>query len=96
MLCSIEIILWISISNVEKDIFVSDVKSFGNFKIFMNWRPLYCNVQYRVIYYRNKKLHSDFSGQQLVNIAKEGSKRLERTIQKRRAGAMCVDSAAPR
>lgn len=44
MLCSIEIILWISISNVEKDIFVSDVKSFGNFKIFMNWRPLYCNV----------------------------------------------------
>ena len=27
MLCSIEIILWISISNVEKDIFVSDVKS---------------------------------------------------------------------
>ena len=87
MLCSIEIILWISISNVEKDIFVSDVKSFGNFKIFMNWRP---------IYYRNKKLHSDFSGKQLVNIAKEGSKRLERTIQKRRAGAMCVDSAAPR
>ena len=54
MLCSIEIILWISISNVEKDIFVSDVKSFGNFKIFMNWRPLYCNVQYRVIYYRTK------------------------------------------
>lgn len=96
MLCSIEIILWISISNVEKDIFVSDVKSFGNFKIFMNWRQLYCNVQYRVIYYRNKKLHSDFSGKQLVNIAKEGSKRLERTIQKRRAGAMCVDSAAPR
>ena len=35
MLCSIEIILWISISNVEKDIFVSDVKSFGNFKNFL-------------------------------------------------------------
>ena len=35
MLCSIEIILWISISNVEKDIFVSDVKSFGiNFKVY--------------------------------------------------------------
>jgi len=31
-----QVILWISISNVEKDIFVSDIKSFGNFKNFMN------------------------------------------------------------